>query len=191
MTTITETTNGVEQFESFSEADAEAIAIQPEDLEALEAEVESTLENVSFEDVAEDLEAYFEGDAEGESLERRRRRRGRSVHKRLLKIFVSLIKTLVKKTMNNPRTRPTLKAACRKGPQAVVKLLLPILLNPGTDGTPPVPGYLKWLVSMYATPIIVKLYRPICRQVGLKTEEVEATSEGIFDIVSTVAGFFF
>jgi hypothetical protein len=176
MTTITETTNGVEQVEYFSEADAEAIAIQPEDLEALEAEVES-LENVAFEDVAEDLEAYFEGDAEGESLERRRRRPGRSVHKRLLKIFMTLIKKLVKKIMNSPKARTKLQAACRKGPQAVVKLLLPIL-------TKPVPGYLKWLVTFYATPVIVKLYRPICRQVGLKTEEVEAMSEGLFSFIA-------
>jgi len=171
--TTVETTNGFEQQIEFSEADAEAIAIQPEDLEDLEAEVESTLENVAFEDVAEDLEAYFEGDAEGESLECRRRRPGRSVHKRLLKIFMTLIKKLVKKIMNNPKARTKLQSACRKGPQAVVKLLLPIL-------TKPVPGYLKWLVSLYATPIIIKLHRPICRQVGLKTEEVEATTEGIF-----------
>jgi hypothetical protein len=184
MTVIAETTNGVEQLEAFSEADAEAIAIQPEDLEALEAEVESTLENVAFEDVAEDLEAYFEGNAEGESLERSRRRPGKSVHKRLLKIFMTLIKKLVKKIMNSPKARTKLQAACRKGPQAVVKLLLPIL-------TKPVPGYLKWLVTFYATPVIVKLYRPICRQVGLKTEEVEATSEGLFSFVASAIGDLF
>ena len=78
-------------------------------LVGLEGEAED-LESISFEDVAEDLEAFFEGDAEEEGLERRRRRpsRGSSISKRLVKTFTAIIKKLVKKIMSNPKIRAKL-----------------------------------------------------------------------------------
>ncbi|MFB8788293.1 MAG: hypothetical protein U7123_05455 [Potamolinea sp.] len=67
----------VEQIEFFSEAELESLEFLPEELEAIEEERVPDLESISFEDIAEELEAYFEGDFEGEQLERRGGRRKR------------------------------------------------------------------------------------------------------------------
>ena len=56
MATATETINGGVESLEFSEADMETIELVSEELEGLEGEAED-LESISFEDVAEDLEA--------------------------------------------------------------------------------------------------------------------------------------
>jgi len=174
--TAPETTHangGVESLE-FTEADMETIEFLAEDLEGLESEMES-LESISYEDISEDLEAYFEGDAEEEGLERRPRRRRPSslVTKRLLKIFVALVKKAVKSIMGNGKMRLTLEKACRKGPDAVAKLLCPILSKT-------LPIFLRWMAPAFCRPVVRVLFRFICRQVGLKTEEIESVSEFTF-----------
>ena len=189
MTTTTEAVNGnvetLEVSEVFSEADIETIELQVEELEGLGSEFESDLESISAEDVAEDLEAYFEGEAEEEGLERRRRRR-RGISKRLVKVFTAIIKRLVKKIMNNPRARAKLLAACKKGPRALVQLLLPIIRR--TVKT----SFLRWLVDAYCPAIIARLYRPIYLQVarlsGMKTEEVEASPEFLGALIPAAIG---
>ena len=174
-TTATEATHmngGIESLE-FTETDMTTIELLPEELESLESEMES-LESISYEDVAEDLEAYFEGDSEEEGLERRRRRRPSSfVTKRLLKIFVALVKKVVKSIMGNGKARLTLQKACRKGPDAVAKLLCPILSKV-------LPPFLKWMAPVFCRPVVRVLFRVICRQAGLKTEEIESVSELAF-----------
>ncbi|MDZ8069879.1 MAG: hypothetical protein RMY64_30425 [Nostoc sp. DedQUE08] len=59
----------VEQVELFSEAELQSLEFVPEELEAIEAERVPDLDSISFEEVAKDLEAYFEGDVEGAGLE--------------------------------------------------------------------------------------------------------------------------
>ncbi len=53
----------VEQVEFFSEAELENLEFLPEELEAIEAERVPDLDSISFEDIAEDLEAVLEGNA--------------------------------------------------------------------------------------------------------------------------------
>lgn len=60
----------VEQVEFFSEAELESLEFVPEELEAIEAERVPDLDSISFEDIAKDLEAYFEGGVEQARLER-------------------------------------------------------------------------------------------------------------------------
>ena len=67
----------VEQIELFSEAELESLEYLPEELEALEEQRVPDLDSISFEDIAEELEAYFEGDMEGAGLEARGGRPGR------------------------------------------------------------------------------------------------------------------
>lgn len=174
MATATETINGGVESLEFSEADMETIELVAEDLEGLESEMES-LESISYEDISEDLEAYFEGDAEEEGLERRPRRRRPSslVTKRLLKIFVALVKKVVKTIMGNGKARPILQKACRKGPDAVAKLLCPILSKA-------LPIYLRWMVPLFCRPVVRVLFRLICRQAGLTAKEMESVSEFAF-----------
>ncbi len=50
----------VEQIEFFSEAELESLEFVPEELEDIEAERVPDLESISFEDIAEDLEATLE-----------------------------------------------------------------------------------------------------------------------------------
>jgi hypothetical protein len=64
----------VENLESFSEAQLEALEFLPEELENIESELYPSLESISLEEVAKDLEAYFEGDIEQAGLETRLRR---------------------------------------------------------------------------------------------------------------------
>jgi hypothetical protein len=59
----------VEQVELFSEAELESLEFLPEELEAIEEQRVPDLDSISFEDIAEELEAYFEGDIEGAELE--------------------------------------------------------------------------------------------------------------------------
>ncbi|KAB8315763.1 hypothetical protein SD81_030920 [Tolypothrix campylonemoides VB511288] len=66
----------VEQVEFFSEAELQSLEFVPEELEAIEAERVPDLDSISFEEVAKDLEAYFEGGVEEAALERRGGRRG-------------------------------------------------------------------------------------------------------------------
>lgn len=51
----------VENLELFSEAQLEALEFLPEELENIESELYPNLESISLEEVAKDLEAYFEG----------------------------------------------------------------------------------------------------------------------------------
>ena len=67
----------VEQIEFFSEAELDSLEFVPEELEAIEKERVPDLDSISFEDIAEELEAYFEGDVEGAKLEGRGGRRKR------------------------------------------------------------------------------------------------------------------
>jgi hypothetical protein len=55
----------VEQIELFSEAELESLEFVPEELEAIEAERVPDLDSISFEDIAEGLEAAFEQYLEG------------------------------------------------------------------------------------------------------------------------------
>ena len=63
----------VENLELFSEAQLEALEFLPEALENIESELYPSLESISLEEVAKDLEAYFEGGGEQAGLEVRRR----------------------------------------------------------------------------------------------------------------------
>jgi hypothetical protein len=70
-------TQTIEPIDFFSEAELESLEFVPEELEAIEAERVPDLDSISFEDIAKDLEAYFEGEAEGARLEARGGRRKR------------------------------------------------------------------------------------------------------------------
>ncbi len=65
------TTQIVENLELFSEAQLEALEFLPEELENIESELYPNLESISLEEVAKDLEAYFEGGVEQAGLEAR------------------------------------------------------------------------------------------------------------------------
>jgi hypothetical protein len=170
-TTATRSTR-VAQIELFTEAEIESIVLQPEDLESLEAEMEGDLETISFEAVAETLEVYFEGDV-AEGLERRRRKprqRRRTANKRLLKLFVGMVKKAVKRILSNPKTRAKLQVLCRKGPDAIALLITPVL-------TAVISPFLSWMVPIFCPPVVRALFRAICKEVGIRTEEVEAIVE--------------
>ncbi|WDD36527.1 hypothetical protein PQG02_35900 (plasmid) [Nostoc sp. UHCC 0926] len=68
----------VEQVEFFSEAELESLGFVPEELEAIETERVPDLDSIAFEDIAKDLEAYFEGNIEQAGLEGRGRSPSRS-----------------------------------------------------------------------------------------------------------------
>ncbi|BAY95688.1 MULTISPECIES: hypothetical protein [unclassified Tolypothrix] len=166
MATYTAKTNGAaETLESFSEADIETLEYESAEA-GIESQLEENLESVSFESVAEDVEAYMEGDLE-------RRPPSRSVIKRLTKIFTALVKNTVKKITSNPKTRAKLQAACRKGPDAVTTLLTPII-------TKTLPTYFRWMSAIFVPPIVARLFPAICKDAGLKSDEVSAATEGIF-----------
>jgi len=168
-TTATRSTR-VAQIELFTAAEIESIVLQSEDLESLNAEIEADLEAISLEDLAETLEAYFEGEFVAAGLERRRRRRRRSANKRLLKLFVGMVKKAVKRILNNPRTRTKLQAVCRKGADAIALLITPVLMAV-------IPPFLSWMVPIFCPPVVRALFRAICKEIGLRTEEVEAIVE--------------
>jgi hypothetical protein len=70
------TTPIVEGLELFSEAQLESLEFLPEELENIEFELYPNLESISPEQVAKDLEAYFEGGLEEAGLEALGRSRG-------------------------------------------------------------------------------------------------------------------
>ncbi|NMG08381.1 hypothetical protein [Brasilonema sp. UFV-L1] len=157
--------------EQFTEADGESLEFSTEDLEGLEAEsMESTsLEDVKPESVAESLEGLMEG-AEGAEAYGSRRSPSSSVNKQLLKTFTTIVKTLVKKIMSNPRTRTKLQAAIRKGPTAVAQLITPSVAKV-------LPSYFRWMAPIYVPPVTRVLFSPIRKQAGVKAEQVEAAPE--------------
>ncbi|MBW4491168.1 MAG: F-box protein [Trichocoleus desertorum ATA4-8-CV12] len=59
----------VEQVELFSQAELEILKFVPEELEAIEEERVPDLDSISFEEVAKELEAYFERGVEQARLE--------------------------------------------------------------------------------------------------------------------------
>lgn len=150
-----------EYSESFTEADLESVLFEGAELAG--AESLESLETVTFESVAEDLEGYMEGYTESRTPSSR-------VNKRLLQIFTTLVKNLVKKITNNPKTRVKLQAACRKGPKAVAGLLIPILVKT-------MPSYLNWMPAFFVPPIAARLHPAICQSAGLKAQEAEAAAE--------------
>jgi hypothetical protein len=170
-------TNTIEaDLEQFTEADTESLEFATEDLEDLETEsMESiNLEDVNPESIAESLESLMEGEeATGygnsygsytsPSL-------NRYVNRQLLKTFTVIVKKLVKKIMSNPRTRTKLQAATRKGPTAVAQLITPSVAKV-------LPSYFRWMAPIYVPPVTLALFNPICQQVGVKAEEVEAAPE--------------
>jgi hypothetical protein len=89
------------------------------------------------------------------------------VNKRLLQVFTALVKTSIKKITTNPKTRVKLQVACRKGSDAVTQLLLPMLIKA-------MPSYFNWMPAVLVPPIVTQLLPAICKQAGLKTEEVAA-----------------
>ena len=146
--------------------------LSPEDIENMETEsitegvdeqLGENIESVSVESVAEDVEAYMEGNLES-------RTPSNQVNRQLTKVFTVLIKNAVKQIASNTRTRTKLQAACRKGPDAVSQLLTPII-------TKTLPTYFRWLSAIFVPPIVARLFPAICKQVGLKPEEV-AAAEG-------------
>ena len=163
--------------EQFTEADTESLEFAPEDLEGLEAEsMESiNLEDVNPESVAESLESLMEGaEANGYgSYTRPRNSPSSSVNKQLLKTFTIIVKKLVKKIMNNSKTRAKLQAAARKGPTAVARLLTPSVAKV-------LPTYFRWMAPIYVPSVTRALFGPIRKQVGVKAEEVEASPEWDF-----------
>ena len=171
--------------ELFTEADIESLEFTTEDAEGLgvEAEESISLEDVNPESVVESLEGLMEGE---EGLEAngyaRRRSPSSSVNRQLLKTFTSIVKASVKKIMSNPRTRAKLQAAVRKGPTAVIKLITPSV-------TKTLPSYFRWMASIYIPPVTLVLFGSICKQVGVKAEEVEEAPE-FFPIFAAIGALF-
>lgn len=76
------------QVELFSEAELESLEFVPEELEAIEGERVPDLDSISFEEVAQDLEAFFKGGIEEARLESRggrnkQARRGRGFYRKV------------------------------------------------------------------------------------------------------------
>ena len=159
--------------EQFTEADTESLEFATEDLEGLEAETTQSvsLEDVNPERVAESLESLMEGvEANGYGNGSTRPSPSSSVNKQLLKTFTIIVKKLVKKIMSNPRTRAKLQAAIRQGPTAVARLLTPCVAKM-------LPSYFRWMAPIYVPSVTRVLFPPICKQAGVKAEEVEASPE--------------
>ena len=166
--------------EQFTEADIESLEFATEDLEGIGTEsmesMESNLEDVKPEAVAESLESLMEGvEANGyrngySSNSQTRRSPSSSTNKQLLKTFTVIVKTLIKKITSNPKTRTKLQAAIRKGPQAVARLITPSV-------TKMLPTYFRWMAPIYVPPVTRVLFNPVRKQAGVKAEEVEASPE--------------
>jgi hypothetical protein len=165
--------------EQFTEADTESLEFATEDLEDIETEsMESiNLEDVNPESVAESMES-LESLMEGTEATGYGNGYGsytspslnRYVNRQLLKTFTVIVKKLVKKIMSNPRTRNKLQAATRKGPTAVAQLLTPSVAKV-------LPSYFRWMAPVYVPSVTLALFNPICKQVGVKAEDVEAQPE--------------
>ncbi len=154
----------------FNEADADSLEFATEDLEDIEAEsMESiSLEDVKPESVAESLESLMEGaeGAEANGYGYTRPSPTSYVNKQLLKTFTIIVKKLVRKIISCPRTRAKLQAVTRKGPTAVAQLLTPSVAKV-------LPSYFRWMAPIYVPYVTLALFVPICKQVGVKVEEVE------------------
>jgi hypothetical protein len=155
--------------EQFTEADTESLEFATEDLEDLEAEsIESlSLEDVNPESVAEALESLME---EVESNGNTSLDQSKIANKQLLKTFTIIVKKLVKKSMSNAKTRAKLQAATRKGPTAIARLLTPSVAKV-------LPSYFRWMAPIYVPSVTIALFAPLCREVGVKAEEVEEAPE--------------
>ncbi len=156
---MTYTTNSSEQLE-FSEADMETLQMESMDLEGLESLFVENLESIDLENVAEDVEYYMVEDTEGCAS-------SSYMTRQLTKVFTCLVKKAVKKITTNPKTRSKLEAACRQGPNSVAKLITPIVAKP-------LPGYLRFLATIFCPPIVARLFPAISKEAGLKSEELEA-----------------
>jgi hypothetical protein len=173
-------------FEQFTEADAESLELATEDLEGLEAEsMESiSLEDVNPESIAESLESLMEGvEANSYGNGYTRPSPSSSVNKQLLKTFTIIVKKLVKKIMSNPKTRTKLQAATRKGPQAVARLITPSVAKV-------LPSYFRWMAPIYVLPVTLALFAPVCKEVGVKAEEVEEAPEFLPVIFGALGALF-
>lgn len=157
------------ELEQFTEADTESLEFATEDLEGLEAEsTESiSLEDVNPESVAESLESLME---EAESNGNTSLNQSKIANKQLLKTFTIIVKKLVKKSMGNAKTRAKLQAATRKGPTAIARLLTPSVAKV-------LPPYFRWMAPIYVPSVTIALFAPLCREVGVKAEEVEEAPE--------------
>ncbi len=157
------------ELEQFTEADTESLEFATEDLEGLEAEsTESiSLEDVNPESVAESLESLME---EAESNGNTSLNQSKIANKQLLKTFTIIVKKLVKKSMGNAKTRAKLQAATRKGPTAIARLLTPSVAKV-------LPSYFRWMAPIYVPSVTIALFAPLCREVGVKAEEVEEAPE--------------
>jgi len=155
--------------EQFTEADTESLEFATEDLEDLEAESTEniSLEDVNPESVAEALESLME---EVESNGNTSLDQSKIANKRLLKTFTIIVKKLVKKSMSNAKTRAKLQAATRKGPTAIARLLTPSVAKV-------LPSYFRWMAPIYVPSVTIALFAPLCREVGVKAEEVEEAPE--------------
>ncbi|WP_445173465.1 hypothetical protein [Microcoleus sp.] len=155
--------------EQFTEADTESLEFATEDLEGLEAEsTESiSLEDVNPESVAESLESLME---EVESNGNTSLDQSKIANKQLLKTFTIIVKKLVNKSMSNPKTRAKLQAATRKGPTAIARLLTPSVAKV-------LPSYFRWMAPIYVPSVTIALFAPLCKEVGVKAEEVEEAPE--------------
>lgn len=174
---MTYTTYSPEYLE-FTEADMESVQIESMDLEGLESLLEENLESISAEDVAEDVEDYMV-EAGGYAS-------SGYVTNRLTKVFTYLVKKAIKKITMNPKTRSKLHAACRKGPRSVAKLVTPIVAKP-------LPSYLRFLATIFCPPVVARLFPAICKEAGLKPEEIEAVPllgaiVGGISLISALAG---
>lgn len=167
------------ELEQFTEADTESLEFATEDLEGLEAEsTESiSLEDVNPESVAESLESLME---EAESNGNTSLNQSKIANKQLLKTFTIIVKKLVKKSMSNAKTRAKLQAATRKGPTAVARLLTPSVAKV-------LPSYFRWMAPIYVPSVTIALFGPVCKEVGVKAEEVEEAPE-FFPLIGLLFG---
>jgi hypothetical protein len=159
--------------EQFTEADTESLEFATEDLESIEAELMegSNLEDVNSESVAESLESLIEGvESNGYGNGNASLNSSKTVNKQLLKTFTIIVKKLVKKSMSNAKTRAKLQAATRKGPSAIARLLTPSVAKM-------LPTYFRWMAPIYVPSVTLALFGPVCREVGVKAEEVEEAPE--------------
>jgi hypothetical protein len=166
----------------FIEADTEFVQMESGETKSIVAETEGTSwEDVKAESVGESLESLMEG-AQAYGYGYTRRSPSSYVNKQLLKTFTIIVKKLVEKIKSNPRTRPKLQAATHKGPTAVSQLLIPSVTNM-------LPSYFGWMAAIYVPLVTLALFDPICRELGVKAEEVEEQLE-IFPIFAALGALF-
>ena len=155
----------------FIEADAEFAQMESGETKSIVAELTegTSWEDVKAENVVESLEGLMEG-AQAYGYGYTRRSPSSYVNKQLLKTFTIIVKKLVNKIKSNPRTRPKLQAAIRKGPAAVAKLITPSVAKV-------LPKYFRWMPPIYVPPVTRALFNPIRKEAGVEAEEVEGSSE--------------